>query len=55
MYPEAVLQLIDAVIPNSAENIPYELAQILEILEETDPNLVQSRSFLRLINLVEQS
>jgi len=55
MYPEAVLQLIDAVIPNSTENIPYELAQILELLEETDPNLVQSRSFLRLINLVEQS
>ena len=54
-YPEAVIELLDAIIPNSAEAIPSELAQILDLIEETSPNLVRSRRFLRLIGLVEQT
>lgn len=54
-HPKAVLELLDAVIPNSTEDIPYELAQILDLIEETEPNFVSDRRFVRLINLVEQT
>jgi len=54
-YPEAVLELLDAVVPNSAEDGPYELAQMLDLVEQTDPSLVRDRRFLRLINLIEQT
>jgi hypothetical protein len=47
--------LLDAVIPNSAEDVPYELAQILDLIEETDPALVSDRRFVRLIDLIEQT
>jgi hypothetical protein len=54
-YPEAVIELLDAIIPNSADAIPSELAQILDLLETTNQNLVRNRRFLRLIGLVEQT
>jgi hypothetical protein len=54
-YPADVLELLDAVIPNSAEDVPYELAQILDLIEETDPALVSDRRFVRLIDLIEQT
>jgi len=53
-YPAEVLELLDATIPNSAENIPYDLAQILDLIEEIAPTLVSDRRFVRLINLIEQ-
>lgn len=54
-YPDAVLELLDAVIPNSTEDIPYNLEQVLALIEETDSGLVRDRRFLRLINLIEQT
>lgn len=54
-YPADVLELLDAVIPNSAEDIPYDLVQVLDLIEETDPTLVSDRRFLRLIGLIEQT
>lgn len=53
-YPESVLEFLDAIIPNNADNAPYDLPQILELIEETDSSLVRDRRFLRLIDLVEQ-
>lgn len=53
-HPDAVLELLDAVIPSSSEDIPYELNQILNLIEETEPSLVGDRRFMRLITLVEQ-
>jgi len=53
-YPEAVLELLDAVVPNSAEDAPHELAQILALVEEADSILIRDHRFLRLINLIEQ-
>lgn len=54
-YPVDVLELLDAVIPNSAEDIPYDLALVLDLIEETDPTLVSDRRFLRLIGLTEHT
>ena len=54
-YPADVLELLDAVTPNSTEDVPYELAQILDLIEETDPSLVSDRRFLRLIDLIKQT
>jgi hypothetical protein len=54
-YPADVLELLDAVIPNSPEDVPYNLAQILDLIEDTDQNLVSDRRFLRLIDLIEQT
>lgn len=54
-HPEAVLELLDAVVPSSAEDIPYELAQILDLIEETEPSLVSNHRFLRLMSLIEQT
>lgn len=54
-YPADVLELLDAVIPNSVEDVPYELAQILDLIEEADSALVSDRRFVRLIDLIEQT
>ncbi|WP_240219750.1 SIR2 family protein [Rheinheimera hassiensis] len=54
-YPADVLELLDAVIPNSAEDIPYDLALVLDLIEETAPMLVSDRRFLRLVGLIEQT
>lgn len=54
-FPEDVLELLDAVIPNSVEDSPYDLAQILDLVEESDPNLVSDRRFSRLMDLIEQT
>lgn len=54
-YPADVLELLDAVIPNSAEDIPYDLTLVLDLIEETDPKLVSDRRFLRLVGLIEQT
>lgn len=54
-FPDAVLELLDAVVPNSAEDVPYDLPQIIDLIEESDSSLAQDRRFLRLINLIEQT
>lgn len=54
-YPHTVLQLLDKVISDSSDNIPYELNSILDFIVEIDPSLVNDRKFIRLITLVEQS
>ncbi|OOZ74853.1 hypothetical protein BOW50_12350 [Solemya velum gill symbiont] len=54
-YPEHVLELLDAVIPNSPEYVPYEMAQVLNLIEETDSSLVRDRRFQRLTYLIEQT
>lgn len=54
-YPEDVLELLDATIPNSDESVPYDLAQILDLIEETDSTLVSDRRFVRLMDLIEQT
>lgn len=54
-YPMDVLELLDAVIPNNVEGLPYDLAQILDLLEETDPGLVSDCRFARLMDLIEQT
>lgn len=54
-YPADVLELLDAVVLNSAEEAPYELAQILALIEDSDPSLIRDRRFVRLINLIEQT
>lgn len=53
-YPSDVLELLDAVTLNNAESVPYELAQILDLIEESKPELVSDRRFIRLRNLVEK-
>jgi hypothetical protein len=52
-YPAEVLDLLNAIIPNSTEDIPYYLAQILDLIEETDSRLVGDRRFVRLMDLIE--
>lgn len=53
-FPEAMLNLLEAIVPNSPQEAPFELAQILEKIEEKDIALTQDRRFLRLLLLVEQ-
>ena len=54
-YPADVLNLLDVIVPNNPKGVPYELAQILDIIENTDANLVSDRVFLRLTSLIEQT
>ena len=54
-FPADVLELLDAVIPNSTEDIPYDLALVLDLIEETDSKLISDRRFLRLAGLIEQT
>ena len=54
-YPEDVLELLGAVVPDSAEDVPYGLDQMLDLIGESDPNLVRDRRFVRLIDLIEQT
>ncbi|MCG7935885.1 MAG: SIR2 family protein [Candidatus Thiodiazotropha taylori] len=52
-YPDTVLALLEAVVPNNADDLPYELEQILKLVVENNANLVGDRRYLRLINLIE--
>lgn len=56
IFPESVLELLDAVVTNNnLGRVPYELAGILSIIEESNSSLTRDRRFLRLIDLVEQT
>lgn len=54
-HPKAVLELLYAVIPKSAEGIPNELTQILDLIEEAEPSLASDRRFVGLMSLIEQT
>lgn len=53
-HPTAVLEMLDAVIPNNSQTVPPDLESILYLIEAADPALAKDRRFLRLIDLVEQ-
>ena len=55
IYPAHVLELFDAVIPNTTEDLPYGLAEILAIVEESDSTLSKDKRFRRLSGLIEQT
>ena len=52
-HPQAVLDMLDAIIPNDPSAAPSELAEILDLIEATDPSLARDRRYFRLIDLVE--
>lgn len=54
-FPEAVLDLMNRVTPQTLSRPPYELPMVLEIIAESEPKLLSDQRYLRLINLVEQS
>lgn len=54
-FPDSVLELIDAITPNSVESVPNELSQILDLIEQTDPKLIGDRRFLKLVDLLDQT
>lgn len=54
-YPESVLDLLHSVIPNSAEDVPIELAQILDLIEEVNAALTRDHRFIRLKGLIEET
>ena len=53
-HPKEVLEMLDAIVPSGLEDAPHELGQILELIEEVDPELTRDRRFFRLIDLVER-
>lgn len=54
-FPEATLDLMNAVTPDVLTKPPYELPQVLAVIAETDPALTSDPRYLRLIGLVERS
>ena len=52
-FPEAILELLDTLVPDSPDNAPMELAQVLSLIEEKKPSLTKDLRYIRLINLVE--
>ena len=53
-HPSAVLDMLDAIVPNDPSAAPFELAEILDLIEATDPSLARDRRYFRLIDLVER-
>ena len=51
-YPEAMLELLDLVVPDSPADAPHDLAGILDVLMEAKPEIVSDRRFARLEELV---
>lgn len=54
-YPEGVLELLALIIPKRASSAPYELAQVLSLIEEANSDLAGDGRFLRLQSLVEST
>ena len=54
-HPAVVLDMIDAIIPDVTENPPFELPQILELIEETDDTLIGDPRYNRLLELTERA
>ena len=52
-HPSEVLDMMDTIIPSSSEFPPYELKQILDVISESDEQLVGDPRFNRLLALTE--
>jgi hypothetical protein len=46
--------MLDSIVPNDPSAAPIELAEILDLIEATDPSLARDRRYFRLIDLVER-
>ena len=53
-YPSDVLDLMSAIVPSSPKDIPVDLGEILQIIEDTDPSLTQDLRFFHLSGLVDR-
>lgn len=53
-FPETVLRLVDAIIPNNPTWVPYDLRAILQMLEEAKPELRTRREWQRLFNVAHR-
>lgn len=53
VFPTDVLELCDLVIPNEVEDVSYDLKQVLELIEQSEPYLSGDKRFIRLINIIE--
>ena len=47
-FPDATLMLIDKIIPDDPDQVPYELDSLTEMIAEAKPNLRQDRRWRRL-------
>ncbi|MGM7317849.1 SIR2 family protein [Idiomarina sp. ST10R2A5] len=54
-YPTDVLELLDLVISNDKDELPYELSTILELIEEAEPSLTIDIRYMRLMQLIEHT
>ena len=54
-FPEATLDLMNALTPQVLTQRPYELQKVLALIAEIDPVLTSDPRYLRLIDLVERS
>lgn len=52
-HPEAVLDMLDAIVPSDPRSAPELLDSILSQIEESDPSLIRDHRFFRLIELAE--
>lgn len=52
-FPIDVLDLLDAVIPNSPVALPYELSEMLNQISEADSILIKDRRYVRLVDLID--
>ena len=50
-FPMEALELIEILTPYDSKNIPYDLAQVLNLLEEVEPRVSVDNRFLRLRDL----
>ena len=51
-FPDAVLALIDKLVPNNPSQIPYQLDIVIEMIAEAKPSLRQDSRWRRLNNVV---
>lgn len=55
LFPETTLDLMYRATPQNLSRSPFELAQVLVLIAETEPGLISDSRYLRLIDLVERS
>ena len=53
LFPKDTLDLLNKIIIETTEIIPYEIPKILNIIIETDPSLLNSAKYKRLIAIIE--
>ena len=51
-FPEATLKLIDKIIPDDPDQVPYDLDSLIEMIAEAKPSLCQDSRWRRLKALV---